>query len=131
DEKKPQHLSRHCGHHHTFTSLTHILDDMCTKLGAFYLRRTFHQACEVICDGFVLDSTIHSFVDQIGSFLPAHMLQHHHTGQDNRTRVNNVLVSILRCSTMSRFEDGMASNVVDVRSRCDSDAANLCCQSVG
>src|SRR5690606_27599166 len=59
------------------------------------------------------------------------MLEHHDAGQDDRTRVDHVLVRVFRRRSMGRLEHGVAGLVVDVRPGGDADAADLRREGVG
>ena len=108
-----------------------MLDDVFTELGALELGRTFHQASEVIGHVFRTDGTVEAFDDEVCGFVPAHVAEHHFAGEHDGTRIDLVFVSILRCGAVSGFKDRVAGDVVDVATRCDADAANLCGESVG
>jgi hypothetical protein len=71
------------------------------------------------------------FDDQVGSFAPAHVAEHHLTREDDRARVHLVQVGVLGRGAVSRFEDGVTGLVVDVGARSDADAAHLRGQRVG
>ena len=58
-------------------SSLHLANDGITKFGTFQQRGAIHQAVEIV--GYCLgsDCTLHCFSNQISSFIPAHITDHH------------------------------------------------------
>src|SRR5690606_13712786 len=65
------------------------------------------------------------------SLLPSHIFKHHHAGKNHRSRIYFILAGILRSSTVCRFEDRVAGNVVDVTTWCDTDTTHNCRERIG
>ncbi|MNJ65608.1 hypothetical protein D3C77_616270 [compost metagenome] len=53
------------------------------------------------------------------------MLKQHNAGQNDGTWVNNIQIRIFRSSTMRSFKNRVAGNIVDVRTRRDTDSTYL------
>src|SRR5690606_37111776 len=66
---------------------------------------------------------------QISSFSPAHVTQHHFSGQDQRTWVHVVFASVLGSGTVGGFEHGHGVGQVGTGS--DTNTTHLSSQSVG
>src|SRR5215831_6043703 len=60
---------------------SHVLDHVVSKLRALDLGCAVHQTREVIRDTFAFDRAAQSFENQISSFCPAHVTEHHLTGK--------------------------------------------------
>src|SRR5690625_6998324 len=63
--------------------------------------------------------------DKVGRFNPAHVAELLLSRKYDRSRIDAVLVGILRCRAVRRLEDGMPCYVVDVGSWRNADAASL------
>ena len=107
-----------------------MLDDRIAKLGAFDLLRAIHQTGKVVGNGLGFDSGFHALHDQISSFGPAHVAQHHLAGEDHAAGVDNVLAGVLGRGAVGGLEDGVTGHVVDVRAGGDADPADLSGQGV-
>ena len=59
--------------------------------------------------------------DQIGGLIPPEVPQHL-AGQDDRARIDFVLVGVVRRRAVRRFEHGVTGDVVDVAAGSDTDA---------
>jgi hypothetical protein len=77
------------------------------------------------------DGAVQSLEDEIGRLGPAHVAEHHLAGEHDGTRVDHVLVGVLRRGAVGGLEDRMAGDVVDVAARGDADAADLRREGVG
>ena len=111
-------------------SSCHVLDHLARELAALDLLRALHQPGEVVGDGLGADRLLQALDDQVGGFLPAHVLEHHHAGEDHAAGVDVVLVGVLGGGAVGGFEDGVAGDVVDVAAGGDADAADLRGQGV-
>jgi len=60
--------------------LAHLGDDQIAKLAGRHLGSAVHLAGEVVGHGLIGDDLGQRGFDQIGGFLPPHVLQHHHAG---------------------------------------------------
>src|SRR5690606_1401272 len=107
----------------------HVFDHHVTEAGAGHLGRTFHQTGKVIRNFARGDGFFHAGDDQISSFCPTHVTQHHFSRQDQRTWVHVVFASVLGSRTVGSFEHG--SGVGQVGARSDTNATHLCSQRVG
>jgi len=106
-------------------SWSHPFDHGRSECGALHFLRAFHLAGEVVCDHLVSNRLVQRLDDQVGGFRPAHVTQHHLTGQDDATGVDDVFAGVLRRGAVRGFEDGVAGDVVDVAAGGDADAADL------
>ena len=69
-------------HHATFAALTlvlsiHVIDDGRAESGARNLGGIFHLASKVVGDGFGSDGTIDALDDEVSSFVPPEVTEHH------------------------------------------------------
>src|SRR5690606_39820263 len=64
----------------------HIGNDRFTKLRTTQQGRSWHQTLEIISHSFGRNRTRNPLDDQVCSFCPAHITQHHFCRQNNRTR---------------------------------------------
>src|SRR5437764_6603292 len=103
----------------------HMLNHIITELRAFDLGRAFHQSCEIVGHTFTCDGTGQSFDDEVGDFSPAHVTKHHFTGKNDRTWIHFILVGIFGRGPVSRFEDGVSTDIIDVPAGSDPDASHL------
>ncbi len=103
----------------------HMFDDRVAELGAFDFGGMFHQAGKVIRHGAGIDGAFHAFDDQVRGFGPTHVAQHHFAGENDRTGIHFIEVGVFRRGAMRRFKDGVTRDVIDIRTRSDSDSANL------
>src|SRR5690606_1542998 len=69
---------------------SHVVDHDLAKAGARHLCRTFHETSEVIGDLLALDGLVHRGDDQVSRFAPAHVAQHHFSGEDLRSEERRV-----------------------------------------
>ena len=95
-----------------------MLNNILPKLRTTSQHRIIHLALKVIGNSFGLYRTIHTLNNQVSSFVPAHVAQHHFCGEDQGAGVYLVLTSILGCSTVGSFKQG--NSVAEVGSRCDA-----------
>src|SRR5690606_352504 len=93
------------------------------------LSSAFHQTGKVICHFTRGDGFFHAGDDQISSFSPAHVTQHHFSGQNQRTWVHVVFASVLGSGTVGSFEHGHGVGQVGTGS--DTNTTHLSSQSVG
>jgi len=110
--------------------IIHVLDDGVAELGAFDLGGAFHQAVEIVGDGLGRDGAFHALDDQIGSFVPAHIAEHHLARKDHRAGIHLVLIGILWRCTVDGLEDRAPGFVVDIATRTNANPADLGCQGV-
>ena len=103
-------------------SPSHVPDDRLTELGALHQGCAFHQAVEVVGHRLGADGAFHAFDDQVSRFVPAEVAEHHFAGENHRAWVHLVEVGVLRRRAVRGFEDGVASDVVDVAAGRDADA---------
>ena len=89
----------------------------------------YEVAREVVGDVLRLDRVLQTAHDERGGFVPAEILEHHHTGQDHAARVDLVEVRVLGRRAVRRLEHG--HSVADVSARCDAKAAHLRGRRVG
>src|SRR3990170_8624189 len=94
----------------------HPLDQGITELAGLDLLRPLHHAGEVVGDDLVGNGCLQTPFDGVAGLTPAHVAQHHHPGEDNRTRVHLVLPGVLGGGAVGRLEDRMTGVVVDVGS---------------
>src|SRR5439155_16957109 len=109
---------------------SHLLDHVVAKLRALDFCRAFHQPREIVRDTYAGDRAGKSFQNQIGSFGPAHVTEHHFTGKNYRARIHLILIGILRRGAMGRLENCVAGDVVDVSSGRYADSTHLRSQRV-
>src|SRR4029079_9734336 len=101
----------------------HPLDDLIAERGGTHLRRAGHLACEIVGDPLALDRVLESRHDQSADLLPAHVLEHHHAGEDHAARIDLVQVRVRRRGAVRRLEDGEA--VADVAARRNPETTDL------
>jgi hypothetical protein len=65
------------------SSAAHVFDDRVAELGRAHLGRPSHQPREVVGDPATGDCAIHAVDNQIRGFRPAHVAEHHLSGQDH------------------------------------------------
>src|SRR5436190_7326382 len=58
-------------------AVSHTGDDSIPERAATDFLGPFHQAGEVVSHGLGADRAIHAFDDEVGSFGPAHVAEHH------------------------------------------------------
>src|ERR1039458_8518448 len=109
----------------------HIVHDRLAELRALEQLRAGRQPLEVVGHLFLADGLLEAANDPVGNFLPSQVLEHHHTRQDNRARIDYVLVGVLGRGAMGRFEDRVAGDVVDVGAGSDSESADLRRERIG
>eukprot|EP00049_Salpingoeca_infusionum_P017399 m.352804 g.352804 ORF g.352804 m.352804 type:complete len:460 (+) comp16615_c0_seq1:2433-3812(+) len=86
---------------------------------------------EVVSYGLLANCLVHGFDDEISSFSPTQMTQHHLPRKNHTARVHLVEVGILGCGAMGSLKDGVTGLVVDVSSWCNANTTNLGCKSIG
>src|SRR5215472_5955161 len=59
---------------------SHVVDDVIGEFAGTDLGRAFHQAMEVVSDGFLFDGTFQPSFNQVGGFAPAQIAKHHPPG---------------------------------------------------
>src|SRR5215469_750971 len=101
----------------------HILDDVAAELTGFHFGGAFHQAFEVVGDFLLLDRALQAALDQVRGFVPAEEAEHHNSRENHRSRVDDVLVGVLRRCAVRGFETGVA--VADVGAGSDAQASHL------
>ena len=84
-----------------------MLDHVVPELRALDLGRAVHQTREVIRDAFACDRATQSLENQVGSFRPAHVTEHHFTGKNDRAGIHLVQVRVFRRGAMRSFENGV------------------------
>src|SRR5262249_28630545 len=94
--------------------LLHVLDDSVPELRGLQFGRAVHQAREVVGHALRRDGAVHSLHDEIGSLRPAEVTQHHLAGEHDRSRIDLVLIRVLRRGAVRRLEHGVASYIIDV-----------------
>ena len=109
---------------------SHVLDDRFAKGAAREQRCLVHQALKVVGHGLVGNRPFHALDNEVGGFGPTHVAKHHFCGEDEGARVDLVLTRVLWCRSVRGLEDRDARVVVDVRSGCDTDTADLRRQGV-
>src|SRR5262249_43696245 len=109
---------------------SHVLDHVIPELPALYLGRAVHQTCEIIRNAFAFDVATQALENQIGSFRPAHVTEHHFTGKNYRTGIHLVQIRVFRRSAMCSFENCVTGDVIDISSGRDADSAHLCGERV-
>src|SRR5688500_14829205 len=92
----------------------HIFYNLLAKFRAFQQSSSFHLAVEVVGYSFFRNSSFETFIDQISSFLPSHVFEHHHTRKNHRTRVDFILASIFWSRAMRSFTYGVTRHVIYV-----------------
>src|SRR5690554_918902 len=110
---------------------SHIINNLLAKLAALQLGRAVHQTLEVIGHALFANRALDALDDQLAGFLPAHILEHHDTREDDRARVDLVESGVFRRGSVGRLEDGKARVIVDIGARGDADAADLRGHGVG
>src|SRR5690606_12495296 len=68
--------------------------------------------------------------DEVCSFLPTHVFQHHCSRENDRTRIYFILTSILGSCTVSCFKDCMTGDVVDVCSGSNTNTTYDGCERI-
>src|SRR6266478_310223 len=107
----------------------HILNDRRGKRRRAHLGRARHLSLEIVSNTFLLNRPRDAIIDHHGRFLPPQELKHHRAGKHHRTRIDHVLVRILRRGAMSRFKHPVA--IADIRTRRHTEPAHLSCASIG
>ena len=69
--------------------------------------------------------------DKRGRFFPSQIFKHHHSGKDDGTGIHNVFPGNVRSRPVSSLKNGMPRFIVDIRTRCNADAAYHGSQLVG
>src|ERR1700686_736653 len=92
----------------------HVLDHERGKLAGFYFGGAFHQALEIVGYFLLFDGALQALLDQVGSFGPSEMAEHHNARENDGARIDDVLIGILGSGAVGGFEDGVA--VADVPS---------------
>src|SRR5580698_2962984 len=111
------------------TALLHVADDAGGEFAGADLGGARGLPLEVVGYEFLLNGLLHCCLDHLGSFFPADEVEHHDAGEDDRARIDDVLVGILGRSAMSSFEDGVA--IANVGAGSDAEAADLGRSRVG
>ena len=81
-------------------------NDQIAKLAGRDFSGAFHLPGEVVGDGLVGDHLGQRGLDQVGRFLPAHVLQHHHARQQQRAGIDLVEIGVLGRGAVGGFEHG-------------------------
>src|ERR1044072_2286889 len=102
---------------HRRTRLLHVGDDAAAERRALHLVGALHQPCKIIGDGPGGNRPVHALHHQVGGFGPSHVAQHHFAREDDRARVDLVLVGVLGRRAVGGLEDGVAGHVIDVAPR--------------
>src|SRR4030081_2842638 len=68
-------VSSHCD--------AHVVDHARSKLAGFHFGGAFHQALEIVGYFFLFDGALQALLDQIGSFSPSKMPEHHGAGEND------------------------------------------------
>src|SRR3954470_166383 len=84
--------------------LVHVADDGGGEFASLDFLRPFHLTDEVIGDDLLVESLFKTLCNQIGGFLPANVLQHHDTAEQERTGVHFVEVGVLGRSAVCGLE---------------------------
>src|SRR5215472_3342519 len=101
----------------------HVLDHAAGEFAGLHFGCSRHEALEVVRNFLLLDGALHALLDQIGGGLPAEVAEHHHTRQNNRSRIDHVSIRILRCRAVRGFENRVA--IANIRSRRNTQPAHL------
>src|SRR4029079_936661 len=101
----------------------HVDDDGVRELRCLELGGPFHLAGEVVGDFLLFDRALETGLDQIRGIRPAQIAEHHHAGQYDRARVDDVLARVLRRGAVRGFEE--ADLVADVGAGRHAEAADL------
>src|SRR5712664_1833300 len=101
----------------------HILNDGRRKRRRAYFRRARHEPLEIVRDALLLNRESDAVLGQRGHFLPPQELEHHRARKHHRTRIDHILVCVLRRGAVRRFEN--AESVADIRSRRHTESAHL------
>src|SRR6266849_8934277 len=73
----------------------HVVDHARGKFAGFHFGGAFHEALEIIGYFFLFDGALQALLDQIGSFGPSEMAEHHDAGQNDGAGIDDVFVGIL------------------------------------
>src|SRR5262245_14547004 len=106
-------------------SMLHVINHVLSKFAALDLRRAVHQTREIIRNAFAFYRTTQAFENQIGSFRPAHVTEHHFTGKNYRAGIHFVPICVFRRCAMCSFDICVTCYVLDGSSRRDADCAHL------
>ena len=79
-----------------------------SELGAFAEGGAFHLAFEVVCYRLGGDRAFDAFDDEVCGFLPAEVFEHEDAAEDDRARVDLVLVCVFGGGAVGGFEDGVS-----------------------
>src|SRR4051794_15632494 len=63
--------------------LPHVFDHVAGKLTGLNFGCAFHHAFKIISDFLLHDGALHAVLDQIGSFVPAQVTEHHHAREND------------------------------------------------
>src|SRR5438046_6984389 len=64
---------------------SHMSDDIVTELRTLDLRRSLHQACEIVSNAFTRNRALQAFQNQLGRFCLAHVTEHYFLLKYHRT----------------------------------------------
>ncbi len=110
-------------------SALHVSDDARREFARSDLGSAGSLALKVVGHKLLLNGLLHRIFNQLGCLFPTDEIQQHDARQDDRTRIDHVLVGVLRRSAMRCFEYGEA--IADVSARRNAQATHLRSGSVG
>src|SRR5919107_5734938 len=90
----------------------HVGDHRVGELRGLQLGRVVHLARQIVGDLLLLNRLLEPLLDQVRGLRPAHVAEHHHAGEDDRARVDDVLARVLGRGAVGGLEE--ADLVADV-----------------
>jgi len=88
----------------------------------------FHLAGEVVGDNLLGDGFLKGVADEVGGLSPAHVFQHHHTGEEQTARIDHILVGVFGGGAVGSLEQ--SHKITDVGAGGNAQPANLRGQGV-
>src|SRR5690348_18439866 len=76
-------------------SRAHAFDDLVPELRRRHLGRSRHLAREIVGNPTGADGVLDAAYDPLGDFGPAHVLEHHDTGEDHAPGIDLVEIGVL------------------------------------
>src|SRR5262249_3936413 len=102
---------------------SHVLNNRVPKFTGLELRRAFHLPLQIVGDSLLFNRLDHATDDQLGRLAPAQMLEHHHTGQDHRSWIDDIQISVFRRGSVRGFKNRCV--IADICPGCQTKSPHL------